>query len=185
MSGIRKPKKIAVFISGSGSTLQALLEMQFQSDISLVITNKDNRLGALKAKRFGKPVIFMNKSMTFDDLTIILKQHQINQIILAGFMKMLPAQFVDQWAGQIYNIHPSLLPDFPGLQSIEKNYHAKLNMGVTIHEVNRQMDQGRIVLQQQALAAAKTNVIELQQANIFIRRTEQHLLREFALRRTL
>lgn len=185
LAGIRKPKKIAVFISGKGSTLQALLEVQHQFDIGLIVTNKKNQLGELKAKRFGKSVFVFSKDMTFKDLTAVLKKHKINLIFLAGFMKILPPDFVQAWNDQIFNIHPSLLPAFPGLDSIEKNYHAKLNMGVTIHQVNEQMDEGKVILQQQSVSAKQTAVSSLQQASVFIRRTEQHLLREFALRRSL
>lgn len=185
LAGIRKPKKIAVFISGKGSTLQALLEVQHQFDIGLIVTNKKNQQGELKAKRFGKPVFVFSKGMTFQDLSVVLKKHKINLIFLAGFMKMLPPDFVQDWNEQIFNIHPSLLPAFPGLDSIEKNYHAKLNMGVTIHQVNEQMDEGRIVLQQEAVSAKQTVGSSMQEASLFIRRTEQHLLREFALRRSV
>lgn len=185
MSGIRKPKKIAVFISGSGSTLQALLELHHQFDIQLVVTNKQNKLGALKAKKFGKQVFYFTKDLTFDDLTSVLKKNQIDLIFLAGFMKLLPASFVHQWRDQIFNIHPSLLPAFPGLESLEKNFHAKLNMGVTIHEVNEQMDEGRLFLQQTSAVVSQLEKVEFSQALLFARRTEQHLLREFAVRRTL
>lgn len=184
-SGIRKPKRNAVFISGGGSTLQALLEMHHQFEIGLIVTNKRNLLGELKAKRFGKDVFFFSKKTSYSELTILLKKYKIDQIFLAGFMRLLPEDFVQTWKDRIFNIHPSLLPAFPGLDSIEKNYHAKLDMGVTIHVVNEHMDEGQIFLQQQSLDEAATKKLSLVQSQAFIRRTEQHLLREFALRRAL
>ena len=185
MSGIRKPKKIAVFISGQGSTLQALLEFQHQFDIQLIVTNKKNALGALKAKRFGKRTLFFSAKQSFDELSILLKKYKIDFIFLAGFMKILPEGFVKDWDRKIFNIHPSLLPQFPGLHSIEKNYHAKFDMGVTIHNVNDKMDEGKIFLQQPAVLKSKLEKIDLADASYFVRRTEQHLLREFAIRRAV
>lgn len=185
LSGIRKPKRNAVFISGRGSTLQALLEMHHQFDIGLIVTNKRNLIGELKAKRFGKPIFFFSKNTNYSELTTVLKKYKIDQIFLAGFLRLLPEDFVHAWSNRIFNIHPSLLPAFPGLDSIEKNYHAKLDMGVTIHVVNEMMDEGQIVLQKRSVSEASVKSLSLAQTQVFVRRTEQYLLREFALRRTL
>ena len=103
LSGSRKPSQVAVFISGAGSTLQSLLEMQHQINISLIITNKKNALGTLKAKRFGKKIIHFSKDMNYITFDKILKEHKIDRIILAGFMKILPPEFVDQWQNKIIN----------------------------------------------------------------------------------
>lgn len=180
-SGIRKPSKTAVFISGGGSTLQALLEMQHQQSICLVFSNKKNALGLLKAKRFGVETLFFDfKNRSFDELNEILLQHQIQKIVLAGFMKMIPEKFVNQWQGRIFNIHPSLLPDYPGLQSAERSWQDKNQMGVTIHHVIPEMDQGKTILQLSSLK--KSTQLALNEAVLFLRRTEQHLLREFSIR---
>ncbi|MFZ3229193.1 MAG: formyltransferase family protein [Pseudobdellovibrio sp.] len=183
--GIRKPKRYAVFISGNGSTLQSLLEMHDQINIQLVVFNKKNKLGELKAKRFGKSAVYLSKEYTFEQLHVELIKNNINAIFLAGFMKLLPKEFVQVWNGRIFNIHPSLLPEFPGLNSLENNFHAKTSMGVTIHEVNEQMDQGRVFLQSKAIDLEVVRKISLVDANTFVRRTEQHLLREFVIRKAL
>lgn len=180
LSGPRKPQRVAVFISGGGSTLQALLEMHHQIDVALVITNKKNAIGTLKAKRFGKKVIHFSKDMSFENLNEILKKTKIEAIVLAGFMKILPESFLKNWTGQIVNIHPSLLPQYPGLQSAERSWEDNFTMGVSLHEVIPEMDAGKILLQQSSLKQPKS--FELSYALTFLRRTEQFLLRELTLR---
>jgi phosphoribosylglycinamide formyltransferase-1 len=180
LSGLRKPARHAVFISGGGSTLQALLEMQHQINICLVMTNKKDARGSLKAKRFGKTVLHFNKEMSYEKLTQCLKLHNIDCIILAGFMKILPESFVKEWNNKIINIHPSLLPLYPGLHSAEKCWQDNFDMGVTIHHVITEMDAGKIILQQKSLTNPKS--LAFDEAQLFIRRTEQFLLREIAVR---
>ncbi len=179
---VRKPKRTAVFISGSGSTLQTLLEVRHQLCITVIISNKKLALGALKAKRFGCQIKFLRKEDSYQDLNIFLKNNNIEQIFLAGFMKILPAEFVAQWPEQIFNIHPSLLPEFPGLMASEKSFQAQADMGVTIHHVNQHMDEGPIFLQQKSVSQNVINQMNFAEAQFWLRRTEQHLLREFALR---
>lgn len=185
LAGSRRPKSIAVFISGGGSTLQALLEVQHQFSIRIVITTKKNVLGSLKAKRFGIPVIHFKKTESFTALTKLLKSKKVDLIFLAGFMRLLPEDFVNHWQGQIFNIHPSLLPEFPGLNSAEKSYLAKKQMGVTIHYVTAEMDQGKRFLQIQAIEKKLSKSIAFKQTMYFLRRSEQFLLRDFAIRKGL
>lgn len=180
LSGFRRPRRTAVFISGGGSTLQALLEMHHQIDVTIVVTNKNSAAGILKARRFGKKVIFLDKLMSLDSLNQSLKEHRIEQLVLAGFMKLLPADFVGYWKDRIINIHPSLLPKYPGLRSFERSYHDNADVGATIHKVIAEMDAGKILLQQKALNAP--HALTLAEADLFLRRTEQSLLRELAFR---
>ena len=180
LNGLRKPQHVAVFISGGGSTLQALLEMQHQIDIALIITNKISALGNLKAKRFGKKVIHFSKQMDFMNLDKILREYKIERIVLAGFMKLLPADFIELWKNKIINIHPSLLPLYPGLNSAERSWSDKTEMGATIHNVIAEMDSGEVIIQQSSFL--QSGKLSLSEANLFLRRTEQFLLRELATR---
>ena len=180
LSGFRKPRRTAVFISGGGSTLQALLEMHHQLEVAIVVTNRKSAGGILKALRFGKKVIFLDKLMSLDSLNEILKEHRIEQLILAGFMKLLPVDFVGQWKERIINIHPSLLPKYPGLKSFERSYHDNADLGATVHWVIAEMDAGKVLLQQNALKTPQS--LTLKEADLFLRRTEQSLLREVAYR---
>ncbi len=180
LSGFRRPRRIAIFISGSGSTLQALLEMHHQLEVAIVVTNKRTAAGILKARRFGKKIVYLDKLMSLDSLHEILKEHQIELLVLAGFMKLLPAGFVDLWKNRILNIHPSLLPKYPGLRSAERCYNDNAEMGATIHRVIAEMDAGPIILRQKALTNPQS--LTLAEADLFLRRTEQTLLRELVFR---
>ncbi len=176
LSGCKKPAKVAVFISGGGSTLQALLEMQHQIEIKLVICNRLGAAGQLKAKRFGVPVVRIGKNTTDTELNTILQQHRIDFVMLAGFMKILSASFVQSWQNRMINIHPSLLPAYKGLEAAEKSWNENSDMGVSIHHVTEEMDEGRVVLQKRSLTNSKS--YSFQEASIWLRQTEQHLLRE-------
>lgn len=179
LSGLKKPKRTAVFISGGGSTLQSLLEMHHQIDIRLVVSNRKSAVGLLKAKRFGKTTHLFSKESNFFDLHQVLKKHNIEQIILAGFMKILPADFVNLWRNRMINIHPSLLPKYPGLNSAERAWHDNNTIGVSLHRVTEEMDAGEVLLQINALKQPKN--LDFSEASIFLRRTEQHLLRQLVL----
>jgi len=180
--GSKGAARIAVFISGAGSTLQALCEMSYQLQIALVVSNKTQALGLLKAKRFGiSTYCFSSKNSNYDELTNLLRKHRIDRIFLAGYMKILPEKFVKDWQGKIDNVHPSLLPSFKGLNSAYRSWFETDQMGVSIHRVSVEMDEGPLRLQQVALQRFK-NKIDFNEASIFLRRTEQHLLRDYVLR---
>lgn len=180
--GTKRPKRVAVFISGSGSTLQTVLDQHHELQIELIVTNKKSALGVLKAKRFGKKVYFFAKDQSYNDLQKILDLNKIDSIFLAGFMKILPADFIQNWQGRILNIHPSLLPRFPGLDAAKKSYDAGEDVGVSIHEVTEVVDEGRIYLQMNALRKNKFSKINFEMTMLYLRRTEQHLLREVSNR---
>ena len=181
-SGFKKPLRMAVFISGSGSTLQCFMEMHHQLEICLVVSNKADALGLLKAKRFGKNTIIISNPVDYEKLNQTLRVHRIERILLAGYMKLIPAAFVDQWQNRIVNIHPSLLPLYPGLRAAEKSWQDEKPMGVTLHQVNSHMDEGEILLQKQSLGAQAGVSSTFEMPELLLRRTEQHLLRELATR---
>lgn len=180
LSGFRRPRRTAVFISGGGSTLQALLEMHHQLDVVIVVSNKRTAAGVLKARRFGKQVVYLDKLMNLESLHELLREHRIELLVLAGFMKLLPTSFVDLWEDRILNIHPSLLPKYPGLSSAERSYKDNAEMGVTVHRVIAEVDAGKILLQQRALLTPQS--LTMDEAHLFLRRTEQSLLRELSYR---
>jgi folate-dependent phosphoribosylglycinamide formyltransferase PurN len=170
-------QRTAVFISGSGSCLQALLDLSEFQNMSLIITNKKSALGVLRARRFGVEVLVMNSQMNFDQIHLILKTKRIQKIFLAGFMKIIPEAFLSLWTNHIFNIHPSLLPQFKGLHGFESAFDSNADIGVTIHHVTSEMDAGEIVLQQ--VSSKGNEGFQKPAAQIFLRRTEQNLIREF------
>lgn len=175
-------KRWAVFLSGRGSNAEALWENLAELDVHLCVSSRKKAYGLCRARRLGIPTLTLEKNADWQKLTRELKARQINQIFLLGFMKIVPADFVDQWKSQIWNLHPSLLPDFPGLEAIEKSYEAGGCMGVTLHEVTPEMDAGPVILQKRICELSKDEM-SLEEAQAKISRTEQQMVRELARRK--
>ncbi|MDD7305327.1 MAG: phosphoribosylglycinamide formyltransferase [Peptoniphilaceae bacterium] len=144
---------LAVFISGKGSNLKALLEAQkeayFSSKIKLVVSNK-NAEGLNYAKEFGIET-FISKNE--EDILGKLKEKKIDLIVLAGYLPKVGKTLIDQY--RIINIHPSLLPKFGGKGCYGIHVHEKVFeagedvSGVTVHWVNEKLDDGATILQRQ------------------------------------
>lgn len=151
-------KKLAIFISGRGSNLEAILgkwkENYLNCDIQFVLSNKPDALGLTIAERFGiKTYViekknFSSKEKFENKILRVVMEHNIDLIVLAGFMLILSKEFIASFSKDIINIHPSLLPAFPGLNSQERafNYGVKFS-GCTVHYVTEDIDAGPIILQ--------------------------------------
>lgn len=174
-----RPARWAVFLSGRGSNAEALLEHLAELDVRLCVSSKAKAFGVLRAKRQGIPVLVLGKEIDWNSLTVQLKRRGVNRIFLLGFMKILPASFVEEWAHRIWNLHPSLLPDFPGTGAIEKSYEANGPMGVSVHEVTTRMDEGPLKLRFQ-IAEKAQKTMTLEEARLWISITEQRLVRSWA-----
>jgi phosphoribosylglycinamide formyltransferase-1 len=152
--------KWAVFISGFGSNLQALLDLGLpEVSIALVVSNNPEAYGVERAKKHNVPVITLPKPIKASDwrhLSDRLKAEKIDCIFLLGFLRIVPPEFVKNWENQMLNLHPSLLPAYPGLKSIEKSYQDGAAMGVTVHWVSEGLDEGQILLQEKVMEAADT-----------------------------
>lgn len=142
----------AVFISGRGSNLAALIQASVAHEIALVVSSSDKAYGLLRAKRAGIPTLVLSKPIDWSDLSKQLHKRGVERVFLAGFMKVVPRDFVAEWQERIFNVHPSLLPTYPGLKSIERAFVDRADIGVTVHEVNEEVDAGKIVLQRRALS---------------------------------
>lgn len=176
--------RTAVFISGRGSNLQALLDMSECVRVSLVVSSQSEAWGVARARRHGVPVLVLPKKIDWIGLHRELISRGVQKIFLLGFMRLLPAEFVSLWSGSIWNIHPSLLPKFPGLHAIEKSFAAQEDMGVTVHEVNEGMDEGLKIYQAFSISRrALSSTIDLSRAQDLISRDEQRLVRIFGSRR--
>ena len=155
--------RIAVFVSGGGTNLEALLNAQERGDIPhgeivLVCASNESAYALTRAANHGVPgVAVPKKQMTqeaFESaLNEKLTEYRVDVIILAGFLSILSADFVNQWPDRIINIHPSLIPSFCGKGMYGLKVHeAALSRGVkvtgaTVHLVNEIPDGGRILLQ--------------------------------------
>ncbi|UAT43260.1 phosphoribosylglycinamide formyltransferase [Anaplasmataceae bacterium AB001_6] len=148
-------KKVAVFISGTGSNLLSLLKScrsnQFPAKIVLVVSNKSDAFGINYAKDFSVDTLILESlSMEVFEKKVqsVLDSNSIEIICLAGFMKILSADFVEKWKDKIINIHPSILPSFKGLNAQKQahNYGVKV-IGCTVHYVTANVDAGQIITQ--------------------------------------
>jgi len=150
-----KKIKTAVFISGNGSNLKALIKFsnlkKSPISVNLIISNnaksKGLRYGSIyKIKK--KIFDFENKILAEKKILRELKKEKINLICLAGFMKILSEKFIKNFKGKIMNIHPSLLPKFKGLNTHKRVIKNKeIYSGCTVHFVNSKLDSGKIILQ--------------------------------------
>ena len=147
---------IVVLISGKGTNLQALIDASHRSSykISAVISNKAKAIGLNKAKISGIDTYVIeqesfNSKLEFEE-SLATRISEINPklIVLAGFMKVLSPQFVRLFRGKIVNIHPSLLPEYPGLNTHQRVLKDKKKIhGVSVHLVTEDLDGGPIIAQ--------------------------------------
>lgn len=150
--------KLGVLISGRGSNLQALIDAcateDFPAKIELVISNKPGAYGLERAKAAGiaTDVIehrdFADRESFDAELDRRLKAAGVQCVCLAGFMRLLSADFVRSWKDRLINIHPSLLPSFKGLDTHQRTIEAGVRLaGCTVHFVRPEMDEGPIIVQ--------------------------------------
>ena len=151
--------KIGVLASGSGSNLQTLIDQLHRDEsceieISVVISDQKKAYALSRAKQAGIPSYIVSAQNSadrhaFDEkISELLNVHAVELIVLAGFMKLLQPAFVQRYSNRIVNIHPALLPAFPGAHPVADTlaYGAKVS-GVTVHFVDEGMDTGPIIAQ--------------------------------------
>ncbi|ANP44760.1 phosphoribosylglycinamide formyltransferase [Candidatus Viadribacter manganicus] len=147
-------KRVAVLISGRGSNLQALLDAdQSAYEVVLVVSNVPGAAGLERARAAGVEALELdhkpygkNREAFERDLDALLVQRNIQLVALAGFMRVLTSFFVRAWTGRLVNIHPSLLPKFPGTKTHERALEAgETEHGATVHLVVDEVDAGEII----------------------------------------
>lgn len=152
-------RRVAILISGRGSNMAALIEASkeeaFPAEIVIVISNRTDAGGLEKAKSSGIPTLTIESKPFGADraafeavLQSALDEHRVDLICLGGFMRLLTAAFVQRWYGRMLNIHPSLLPSFPGLEPQAQALRAGVKIsGATVHFVIPETDAGPILMQ--------------------------------------
>ena len=157
-----------VFISGKGSNLKRLIlnsnNYNFPIKIKLIVCSNKNAEGLKFAKKWSIPYLIFkdNQNLTENIILNKLKDHKINLILLAGFMKILSKRFIRSFGKSILNIHPSLLPKFKGLNTFEKVLKGKeKKTGCTVHFVNEKLDAGQIVLKKIFYIDKQDNIASL------------------------
>ena len=150
-------KKLGVLLSGRGSNFEAIADSvaagRIRANIAVVISNRAEAPGIESARRRGLdarviPSKGMQREQHDAEVVAALQEKQVDLVCLAGYMRLLSPWFVRQFPNRILNIHPSLLPAFPGLEAQKQalQYGSKVS-GCTVHFVDEQLDHGAIILQ--------------------------------------
>ena len=174
-------RRLGVLISGRGSNLQALIDAvadgRLDATLSVVISNRDDAEGLERARRAGIETICLSHrgwpSREAYDRALVgeLQQRRVDLVCLAGFMRVLGAPMIDAFPNRILNIHPSLLPAFPGVDAQRQAFaHGVRVAGVTVHLVTSELDGGPIVLQR-VVPVLDTDTVETLSARIL---AEEH-----------
>src|SRR5713226_2330665 len=152
-------RRVAILISGRGSNMAALIQAataeDFPAEIVVVISNRSDAGGLERAKASGIPTVTIESKPFGKDraafeavLQSALDDHRVDLVCLGGFMRLLTAEFVQRWYGRMLNIHPSLLPSFPGIDPARQALGAGVKIsGATVHFVIPETDAGPIVMQ--------------------------------------
>lgn len=150
--------KVAVLISGGGTNLQAIIDRLAAGELphvelALVVSSRKNAGGLDRAERAGIKHVYIGKENFEQDLIKLLDEHEIDIIVLAGFLKILSSDFVSRYPDRIINVHPSLIPSFCGngfyglrVHEAALSYGVKVT-GATVHFVNEVTDGGKIIAQ--------------------------------------
>ena len=186
-------KRLGILLSGRGSNFLAIAEavsggvLRGVAEIAVVISNNPDSYGLERARDLGLPTaLFVSKGRKRTehdaDVAACLREHQVDLVILAGYMRLLSPEFVAAFPDRILNIHPSLLPAFPGLEAQTQafDYGAKI-AGCTVHFVDEHLDHGVIVLQRSVPVLDEDDVHTLAERIL----VEEHRAYPEAIRRVL
>jgi len=157
--------RIVVFASGSGSNFQVIAEKanELGYEIDCLVCNNPDAFVIERAKKLMIDTIiinhrdFSNREEFEEEVILSLKDREFSLIVLAGFMRLFSERFLSVYEGKIINIHPSLLPKYPGINSIEKAFIDNADeVGVTVFYVDSGVDTGKIIFQEGFINNAKT-----------------------------
>lgn len=160
--------RLGVLVSGNGTNLQAILEAcrkkKSRAEVAVVISNNPEAFALKRAKKFKIATAVVGNTREAEaEILKILKLHKVDLVSLAGFMRLLSSSFLKEFPQRVINIHPALLPAFPGLNAQKKafDYGAKIS-GATVHFVDEGCDTGAIILQEALKIADKDTAETLQ-----------------------
>jgi len=156
---------IGVLVSGEGTNLQALIDAGLP--IAAVASNRKDAYALVRARAAGIPTATFSLDCHADrserDLVLAtwLEEHAVELVVLAGYMHLLTTPFLDRFPGRIVNVHPSLLPQFPGAHPIEDALAAGVETtGVTVHLVDEGLDTGPVLRQEEVAVAPRETLVE-------------------------
>ncbi|MGB3405051.1 MAG: phosphoribosylglycinamide formyltransferase [Microcoleaceae cyanobacterium] len=153
-----EPLKLGILASGSGSNFEAIAiaiqQQKLNAKAEILIYNNPNAKVVERAEKYNVPTVLLNhrhykKREDLDQHIVeILKQHQIQLVVMAGWMRIVTPVLIDAFPQKIINLHPSLLPSFPGIHAIEQALNAGVKItGCTVHFVELTVDSGPIIMQ--------------------------------------
>jgi len=156
---------IGVLVSGNGTNLQALIDAELP--VAAVASSRKDALALVRARGAGIPTA----TFTLDchpareerDLLMAtwLEEHGVELVVLAGYMHLLTPPFLDRFPNRVVNVHPSLLPAFPGAHAIEDTLAAGVDTtGVTVHYVDEGLDSGEVIAQEQIAVEPRDTLVE-------------------------
>jgi len=156
---VKLPSRLAILLSGRGSNFLAIARAIREgrlpdAEIAIVIANVADAMGLVMAREMGiSTALFVSKGRTRSDhdrdIIACLRQHQVDLVCLAGYMRLLSPEFIAEFPNRILNIHPSLLPAFPGANAYRQAYERGVKVvGVTAHFVTPNLDEGPIIAQE-------------------------------------
>jgi phosphoribosylglycinamide formyltransferase, formyltetrahydrofolate-dependent len=151
-------KKIAVLVSGSGSNAENLVKYFRKGDfarVTIILSNKKDAFALERAQRLGVPSLYFNRDEFYNSSKILgtLKEQEIDWVVLAGFLWLVPNEIIEEYQGRIVNIHPALLPKYGGKGMFGMKVHNAVvengehETGITIHYVNSRYDEGNVIFQ--------------------------------------
>lgn len=168
--------KLGVLISGSGTNLQAIIDAcsagTLRAEVAVVVSNKEAAYGLERARKAHIDAVWVDRSayttMAEYNLTIrdVLKAHEVDLVVMAGYMRLLGREVLNEYPMRVVNIHPALLPSFPGASGLHDAWeHGVKVTGVTVHFADERFDAGPIIAQE-AVPIAEDDTPETLEAKI-------------------
>ncbi|XHL99207.1 MAG: phosphoribosylglycinamide formyltransferase [Microcoleus anatoxicus] len=157
-ASISEPLKLGILASGSGSNFeviaQAIQKQQLNAQVQVLIYNNPGAIAAVRAEKYRIPSILLNhrdykKRAELDTQIVkIFQKYDVQWVIMAGWMRIVTQVLLDAFPDKVINIHPSLLPSFPGINAVEQALAAKVKItGCTVHIAHLEVDSGPILMQ--------------------------------------
>lgn len=168
--------RLAVLVSGSGTNLQAILDEcaagRLPAEVAVVVSDKADAYGLERARRVGVPALHLDPKSYADRAAFnhaireALDAHAVDYVVMAGYMRLLGAEVLDAYPMRVLNLHPALLPSFPGAHGIADAFAAGVRVtGVTVHFANEVFDEGPIIMQE-AVRIEEDDTVESLEAKI-------------------
>ena len=165
--------RIGVMCSGNGTNFENIVRTCNKDEVVIMIHNKEKCGAAKRATKLGIPHTHI-KSKREDLIIDVMKAWKVDLIVLAGWMRIVSPNLINEFPNRIINLHPSLLPKYKGLHAVEQALESGDNVtGVTVHYVNEELDGGKIILQEEVPILPNDDIESLTKA---IQRKEYYLL---------